>query len=64
MSNLSPTALTPLKVSCLLVNYFGAETLAKALASVFAQQLWNEAFQLVVDMVVEAEAAPQHGFAP
>ena len=52
MSNLSPVALSPLKVSCLLVNYFGAETLAKALASVFAQQLSNGTFQVVLDVVV------------
>lgn len=52
MSILSSAALIPLKVSCLLVNYFGAETLAKALASVFAQQLSNETFQVVLDVVV------------
>ena len=52
MSNLSPAALIPLKVSCLLVNYFGAETLAKALESVFAQQMSNDTFQVVLDVVV------------
>lgn len=52
MTTPAHAALTPLKVSCLLVNYFSAATLEKALASVFAQQLSNASFQLVLDVVV------------
>jgi hypothetical protein len=44
--------LTSLKVSCLLVNYFGAATLAKALQSVFVQQLSNASVQIELDVVV------------
>ena len=44
--------LTSLKVSCLLVNYFGAATLAKALHSVFVQQLSNASLQIELDVVV------------
>ncbi len=44
--------LTSLKVSCLLVNYFGAVTLAKALQSVFEQQLSKASLQIELDVVV------------
>ena len=44
--------LTSLKVSCLLVNYFGAATLAKALQSVFEQQLSIASLQIELDVVV------------
>ena len=44
--------LTSLKVSCLLVNYLGAATLAKALHSVFVQQLSNASVQIELDVVV------------
>ena len=52
MTTPAHAALKPLKVSCLLVNYFSAAVLLKALESVFAQQLSNATFQLVLDVVV------------
>jgi GT2 family glycosyltransferase len=46
------SAPTTLKVSCLLVNYFSAETLGRALHSVLAQQLANASLQIALDVVV------------
>ena len=44
--------LPTVKVSCLLVNYFSANTLGKALQSVFLQQLKNATLQIELDVVV------------
>jgi len=44
--------LPSVKVSCLLVNYFSANTLGKALQSVFLQQPKNATLQIELDVVV------------
>ena len=44
--------LPSVKVSCLLVNYFSADTLTKALESVFLQQLKNTALHIELDVLV------------
>jgi len=46
------SAPTTLKVSCLLVNYFSAATLGRALQSVLAQQLASASLQIALDVVV------------